>query len=220
MNNKSRKDLIIYKLTNPNVCFRICETIKSDKPDWCTNYNKDGNFGQQFSCAQDNVHFYCSKHNNVELVKKDAEEINFTDDTTWWCIKCEQCDKSYKGIHFCTKDAIRVAKIVAESERLKNEAQVVTIDEQCSELKIKKLKTNTPSYTTAWGKIETDIVGNPQINLYVACSDDKGKKVHYFIEPEVERIRHELSETDIDPSTVISKIEITLKGRKIRHEYD
>lgn len=210
-------NLVIYELTNPSVCFRVCNTLKSDVPDWCTNYGKDGDWNKKFTCRQQNVHFYCPIYKNIELVEN-MENIDFTNETIWWCEKCKQCDRTYEGIRLNKEDIVRRARIIVESEKLKN-ACLIRIDEQCSELKINKLKTNTPTYV-AWGKIETDIVGNPQVNLYIACSDDKGKKVHYFIEPEVEKIRHEISNTDIDPATIISKIQITLKDRRIIYEYD
>ena len=207
----------IYEFNDPNICFSPCGVFKNNKPDGCTNYSlRQEDWKDVYSCAQNGIHFFCGKHKNYELVKKQPEECEFKREILW-CDKCSQCSSDYEGELVDIRELEKKARIILQAEELQN-AKLIRIDEQCCELKINKLRTEDKRYFSA-GKIETDINGNLQINLYIGSSDEK-KKAHFFIEPEVERLRVEINDNNIDPAKIISKITVELKDRKIIHDYN
>ena len=55
------------------------------------------------------------------------------------------------------------------------------------------------------------------IVLYVGNRNSK-EKAQFFIKPE--KIQLSSDHKDLDPATILSKIEVTLKNRKLKQEYE
>ena len=66
--------------------------------------------------------------------------------------------------------------------------------------------------------MKTDKDGDTMIVVYVGHKDMKGKKTQFFIKPE--KLQLSSDHKDLDPAQILSKIEVTFKGRKISQEYD
>ena len=80
-----------------------------------------------------------------------------------------------------------------------------------------KSKEKTESGYWIHSDVKTDKDGDTIIVLYVGHKNSK-EKVQYFIKPEKGQLTSD--HKDLDPSKIISKIEVQLKGRKITHEYE
>ena len=65
--------------------------------------------------------------------------------------------------------------------------------------------------------VKTDKDGDTIVVLYVSYVGT-GDKVQYFIKPEKGQLTSD--HKDMDPAKIISKIEVTLKGRKLTQEYE
>lgn len=237
MKLSEKKEPKVYQFMDGSIAFSVCDLDGATHPGNCQNpiVRQDSwdNGGKPiYYCGNCGLHFHCNKHTNEFLYKKTITESTRMDgswdgvdsfETTrevWWCDKCEIEDKNYSGHVFDEDEQTRRARAFIASEEYKK-AQVVRIDDQLVQIEFKKAKTpkGESDYYTAWGNIETDKNGNPQINLYIALKSMGGKKVHYFIEPELGRLREEVRGIDIDPGEIISKIEITTRGSKIVKEY-
>lgn len=224
----------IYQFMDDSPAFSVCELNGSTHPGNCCNpISRQENWlagGKiTYYCGNSGIHFHCQKHLNVRLYRKNIEqpsgdhfegyELNTTSET-WWCDRCATEDKDYHGHVFDEKEHTRRARAFAASDEYKN-AKVTRIDDQLVQIEFKKAKTpkGQSDYYSAWGNIETDKDGNPQLNLYIALKSMGGKKVHYFIEPELSRLREEVRGLDINPEEIISKIEVTTRRAKISKGY-
>ena len=208
----------IYFLPDVPIAFFNCEIEGANTHGDCTNYyTRDDGTTPKFYCNQDNIHFCCAKHKNYEIYEKNiGEDDYFSNNKVLWCDKCAQANTDYAGINKDIKELVKRAQILINSENFKN-AKLIRIDDQCFEIKLQRLRRSKSGYISAWGNIETDITGNPQVNLYIGCKNNK--KVHYFIEPELNQIRYELSDTDIDPNEIIAKITLETAMGKTTQEY-
>lgn len=232
-----KKDPKVYQFMDESIAFSACDLNGATHPGNCQNpiIRQDSwdNGGKPiYYCGDCGLHFHCNKHINEFLYKKTITENVETDGNwdgadffetarkVWWCDKCEVEDKDYKGHVFDEDEQTRRARAFIASEEYKN-AQVVRVDDQVVQIDIKKQRVpkGQSDYYSTWGNIETDKDGNPQLNLYVALKSMGGKKVHYFIEPELGRLREEVQGINIDPGEIISKIEITTRKAKISKEY-
>ena len=79
----------------------------------------------------------------------------------------------------------------------------------------KKIKTDTSYWIES--DIKTDKDGDTIIILYVGHKGEQ-EKVQYFIKPE--KCQLSSDHKDLDPSKIISKIEVTLKDRSIIQKFD
>lgn len=81
---------------------------------------------------------------------------------------------------------------------------------------LKEKRSPSPNYRlTVY--IKTDKDEDTIVVLYVSYAGS-GNKVQYFIKPEKGQLTSD--HKDMDPSKIISKIEVTLKDRKLSQEYD
>ena len=81
---------------------------------------------------------------------------------------------------------------------------------------LKEKRSPSPNYRlTVY--IKTDKDEDTIVVLYVSYVGS-GNKVQYFIKPEKGQLTSD--HKDMDPSKIISKIEVTLKDRKLSQEYD
>ena len=65
--------------------------------------------------------------------------------------------------------------------------------------------------------MKTDKDGDTIVVLYVGKRDSK-EKCQFFIKPEKLQLSNDYK--DLDPAEVLTKIEVTLKDRIIKQEYD
>lgn len=65
--------------------------------------------------------------------------------------------------------------------------------------------------------IKTDKDNDTIIVLYVGKKNST-EKVQFFIKPEKLQLSNDYK--DLDPATILAKIEVTLRDRKIKQEYD
>lgn len=232
MKPTKKQDSKVYQFMDDSPAFSVCSLDGATSPGTCVNpmgrqddWENGGRI--RYYCGNQGIHFHCHKHANVPLYRKtiteeaepEFESYNESHEK-WWCDKCSVEDRNYRGHEFNTEEHMRRARAFAVSEEYKK-TQPIRIDDQLVQIEFKKAKApkGQSDYYTAWGNVETDKDGNPQINLYVAQKSMSGKKAHYFIEPELGRLREEVRGIDIDPGEIISKIEITTRGSKIVKEY-
>ena len=198
---------IIYRL-NDDISFRKC-TLAEDYSELehgnCTNWDIiDLGNGVYFRCRQHGIHLHCSKHPNVEFKIINRGMYSY--------LKCERCkdeviiDDLDTLIQECTR--------VLNMEEFKN-ANIIRIND----FYYPEVKEGTETKSDYWIKVEVkqDKDNDTMIVVYVGKKHSK-EKVQYFIKPEKLELSHD--HKDLDPATILSKIEITLKDRKIKQEYD
>lgn len=95
------------------------------------------------------------------------------------------------------------------------DAKIIRLDDYY----IPEIKADPEKVSDYWIKTEvkTDKDGDTIVIVYIGTRGEKDK-VQFFIKPE----KHQLTSdhNDLDPATIISKIEITLKDRKLIQEYE
>lgn len=196
---------VIYKLDD-DISFRTCslfETSGTDHGD-CTNFHtKEVNWSDHYFCNQEGIHFHCAKHPEIEL-----ERTDYSDDEVLTCPKCKN-QISIGSTHALISRCLRVLN----REIFKNATYVRLDDWYVPELKEKT--TPTPDYRLITN-VKTDKDGDTIIVLYVTYVGS-GDKVQYFIKPEKGQLTTD--HKDLDPAKIISKIEVTLKDRKLIQTY-
>lgn len=229
MNSSEKSQLRIYQFMDDSPAFSVCELNGATHPGNCCNpVCREKMWQKLYYCGNEGIHFHCHKHINMPLYRRKAitekveDEAGIFDEPheKWWCDKCATENEDYRGHDFDEKEHMRRARAFAASDEYKN-AKVARIDDQLVQIEFKKVKTpkGQSDYYSAWGNIETDKDGNPQLNLYIALKSMSGKKAHYFIEPELGRLREEVRGLDISPEEIISKIEITMRKTRMSKEY-
>ncbi len=226
MKPQEKKEPKVYQFMDDTPAFSVCELNGDTHPGDCCNpisrqENWDNGGKMLYYCGDSGIHFHCHKHVNIPLYRKTMTNEFDEAYEAWWCDKCCAEDGDYSGYKFNEDEHRRRARAFVASEEYKN-TQVTRIDDQLVQIEFKKAKLpkGASDYYSAWGNIETDKNGNPQLNLYVALKSMSGKKAHYFIEPELGRLREEVRGLDINPGEIISKIEITMQKSKISKDYE
>lgn len=79
----------------------------------------------------------------------------------------------------------------------------------------KKEEINSDYWMTTDVKKDKD--GDTIIVLYIGNKNTK-EKSQFFIKPEKSQLTSD--HKDLDPATILSKIEVTLKDRKLTHEFN
>lgn len=193
----------IYVL-NDKIAFRCCSLYKHNGDDFgdCTNWeHRLINSKDSFACRQFGIHYHCAKHPNIEL----EPTVNNT-------LKCKICGEtdtiwSYDSLR---RDCLKALN----SKQFKN-AKLVRINEYY--IPQAKNKTLTENYWIST-EVKTDKDGDTMIVVYVGDNTPSKDKVQLFIKPEKAQISHDMH--DLDPSTLISKIEVTLRDRTFTHDFD
>lgn len=197
----------IYRYTN-DISFRICSLSNIgnsiDTGD-CTNYSYvEFDWGPCYMCNQHGIHLHCTKHPEIELEKT----INHDK-----CIlSCPQCKNSIKII-----DADRVfqeCQRLLNIEKFKN-AKLIRLDDWYTPEE--KRKVNVKSDYWIEVDVKTDKDNDTIIVLYIGKKHSK-EKAQFFIKPEKLQLSHDYK--DLDPASIISKIEVTLKDRSLKEEYE
>ena len=200
----------IYRLDD-NISFRKCDLYGEMQVQHgdCTNYVKtEANFREYYVCNQDGIHLHCTDHPEIEFDLKYDHE----DDENPYVLVCPKCKKEVR--------VANLKEIYSRCLRLLNielfkDATLVRLDDwYIPELK-EKLKPESDYWLTT--NVKTDKDGNTIVVLYVGYKGTKDK-TQFFIKPE--RLQLSSDHKDMDPAKVLSKIEVTLKNRKLIQEYD
>ena len=215
MEFNDKKNVYIF---NDDIAFRMCSLSdgrKLTKFGTCTNFNEQSNkYESIYTCNQYGVHLYCRKHLNVELENCYANEIVPY-------LKCAKCNKQIKFIDhkyiFSINDLLKECLKKLNYVKL-NADNIIKLDDIYYPEKKLKIKTNSGYWIST--EVKTDKDSDTIIVLYVGNSNEKYRngKSQIFIQPEKLKLSHD--HKDLDPATVISKIEVTLKDRKLKEEYD
>lgn len=201
------EEKIIYRYDD-NISFRQCDLIKKNNnfsQGDCTNfYTREENFKEHFYCNQYGIHLHCTKHIEIEL-----EHINNFGNHF---LRCPKCDNTIEIKNL--DDIIQKCLKVLNWSKFKD-AKLVRLDDwYIPELKEKK-KIDTNYWITT--QIKTDRDKDTIIVLYIGIQGSK-EKVQYFIKPE--KLQLSTDYKDLDPASIISKIEVTLKDRTLIQKYD
>lgn len=189
-----------------DIAFRICslndDTSSHIKGD-CTDYRtKDRNSKTYYICNADGLHFHCRKHPNIEL--------NYSDGT-FQCVKC----KTPKQTNYADPLSLRRQCLKQPNAEKFKDAKLVRVDDYY--IKEINKKQNIDSDYWIDYKVSTDKDGDTMIMLLIG-NRNSTEKVQYFIKPE--KLQLTSDHKDLDPAKIISKIEVTLKDRVLKQEYD
>ena len=196
---------VIYKLDD-EISFRKCSLFNEAKLKRgdCTNYTiREENWKNYYYCDQGGIHFHCTKH----------PEIEFEIDNSGMLPKliCPKCKNSI---------TVNFSELKSQCLRLVNreyfkDAKLVRLDDwYVPEI---KQKIETPSDYWMKADVKTDKDGDTIIVLYVGHKGDTDKS-QFFIKPE--KLQLASDHKDLDPATILSKIEVTLKNRTLIHKFD
>ena len=196
---------IIYKLDD-DTSFRKCSLFETNGTDHgdCTNFHtKDVNWSDHYFCNQEGIHFHCTKHPEIELERADC-----SDGEVLTCPKCKN------QIHIGSTHVLISRCLRALNREIFKDATLVRLDDwYVPELKEKTKP--TPDYRLITN-VKTDKDGDTIVVLYVTYVGSEDK-VQFFIKPEKGQLTTD--HKDLDPAKIISKIEVTLKDRKLIQTY-
>lgn len=199
---------IIYRLDD-NISFRKCSLALEDSVVYgdCTNFNtKEIHFNSYYCCNQDGVHFHCTKHPEIEfnrIVDESSYEIYL------------ECPKCRNKLRIDNMQDLKSKCLKMLNMEIFKDAKFIRLDDwYYPEI---KLKEKTDSGYWMHSDVKTDKDGDTIIVLYVGHKDSK-EKVQYFIKPEKGQLTSD--HKDLDPTHILSKIEVQFKGRKITQEYE
>lgn len=198
-----------------NICFRKCSLSEQSNKNFgnCTKFYCSNKFNrifnvfdssEYFSCNQHGFHFYCNKHQSIEL-----EEVKKNDKMY---LKCLKCDNLIEIISL--NDLMRNCQKKLNILEFKDAKFIRLDDWYVSELK-KTVHKNTDYWIRA--EVKTDKDKDTMIVLYIG-NKNTNEKAQYFIKPEKLQLTHD--HKDIDPATIISKIEVTLKDRTLKETFE
>lgn len=194
----------IYRL-NDDISFRQCQLCHGKNSDYgdCTNHREqEENWKPYYYCNQEGIHLHCTKHPEIEF---DYE--NSYSDTTLKCPKCNneiEIGRLTETINKCVK--------MLNIEKFKN-AQLIRLDDwYIPEIK-EKVKTESGYWINAVVKTDKDTI----VVIYIGHNNSK-EKAQFFVKPEKCQLTND--HKDLDPSKILSKIEVTLKDRTLNHNFD
>lgn len=200
------EEKVIYRLDD-NISFRKCTLFNKE---WgshgdCTNFfQTERNWQIYYGCNQDGLHFHCTKHPEIELERKqEYGQISYL---------CPKCMKpiQIKDEQELKNKCLRMLNI----PEFKN-ARLIRLDDWYIPEVKEKVKTDSNYWVKT--EIKTDRNDDTVIVIYVGCQGVDGK-VQYFVKPE--KLQLNSDHKDLDPATIISRIQVTLKDRELIHEYN
>lgn len=197
---------VIYRLDD-NISFRKCSLYDGGqvKHGDCTNYTKKEIRWTEYSfCRQEGIHLHCTKDPEVEL---DIEKSEF--ELYLICPKC----KNKVEIQNLQSVYSRCQKFL--NMEIFKDAKLVRLDDWYTH-EIKE-KINLPSNYWITSQVKTDKDGDTIVILYIGKKGQKDK-VQFFIKPE--KLQLTSDHKDLDPSSILSKIEVTLKDRTLTQNFD
>ncbi len=196
----------IYKHSD-DICFRKCSLwSKSDETEYgdCTDYRtEERNWRTYYVCNAGGIHFHCAKHPNIELSYDN-------DDNELRCIKCKTPKQTQYYGHLLQQECLKQLN----AEKFKD-ARLIRVDDYY----VKEIKKKQDIDSDYWidCKVSTDKDGDTMIMLLIG-NKNSTDKAQYFIKPE--KLQLTSDHKDLDPAKIISKIEVTLKDRILKQEYD
>ena len=200
-------DKIIYRL-NDDISFRKCSLFEKDELTFgnCTNFSTaERNWRTYYCCNQDGIHFHCTQHPEIELEVDNTEYSS----VIYRCPKCRKTIEIDNPRELKSK-CLRMLNIPEFKD-----AKLVRLDDwYVHEIK-EKVKDETGYWVTA--NVKTDKDGDTIIVLYVGHKDSE-EKAQFFIKPEKGQLTSD--HKDMDPSKVLSKIEVYFKDRKLSQEFE
>ena len=196
----------LYRL-NDDILFRMCSLARSGGNDFgdCTNFTcKEVHWQDYYTCNQFGIHYHCAIHPEMEL---SVDTENFSD--AFYCPKCK------KRIDVQDFIKLRSECLKLLNQEIFKNAELIRLDDwYVPELK-KKIKSDTSYWVEA--DVKTDKDSDTIIVLYIGHKGEK-EKVQYFIKPEKCQLTSD--HKDMDPSKVISRIEVTLKNRTLSQMFE
>lgn len=199
----SNKEL--YKLDD-DILFRKCNLYDGcgTQHGDCTNFKvKQVHYQDNYFCSQEGLHFHCTRHPEIEY-------DNSEDGTELVCPKCGT------PVYIRNRHELISRCLKALNRDIFKDATLIRLDDwYVPEVKNKKVKPSENYRLIADVKKDKD--GDTIVILYV-CYIGTGNKVQYFIKPEKGQLTSD--HKDLDPSKIISKIEVTLKDRTLIQKYD
>lgn len=197
---------VLYKLDD-DILFRKCSLFDENLTSFgdCTNFNtKRIGYEDCYVCKQEGLHFHCAKHPEIELEDVEDDYISY--------LYCPKCDKEFEigSYSILTSRCLK-----ALNRDIFKDAELMRLDDwYIPEIKVKEKP--TPDYRVITN-VKTDKDGDTIVVIYVTYEGSKDK-AQLFIKPEKLQLSNDYK--DLDPSKVLSKIELTLKDRTITQEYD
>ncbi len=204
MNNKPK----IYRYDD-DISFRIC-SLSDDGDEFrvgdCTSYFiRELEWGPSwYFCNQHGIHLHCTIDPEVEFDK------TFNYDK---CIlRCSKCKKEIivKDLDKLFKDCRK-----ALNREIFKDAELIRVDDWYTAQINKRIKLESDYWVKYY--VKTDKDDDTIITLYVG-KKHSNEKAEIFIKPEKLQLTHD--HNDLDPASVISKIEVTLKDRILKQEYE
>lgn len=201
----------IYRYDD-NICFRKCSLSNDSNREFgdCTKFYIQKklvgffNYVDFFYCNQHGFHFYCNEHRSIELEKIEENDKIF--------LRCPKCNKkteinSYNELYRKCQEKLNIKDL--------SDAKYIRLDDWYITEKKEKIDIGSDYWMSV--DVKKDKEKDTIIIIYVG-NKNSTDKVQYFIKPEKKQLAHDLK--DLDPNTIISKIEVTLNDRIIKEEYD
>ncbi len=200
------EEKIIYRY-NDDISFRQCDLSNKSNSLYqgdCTNfYTREENWKEHFYCNQYGIHLHCTKHTEIEL----EYSKNFGKHS----LHCPKCDNSIEieSLDKTIQDCLKILNIPKFKD-----AKLIKLDDWYIHEVKEKQKIDSDYWIST--EVKTDRDKDTIIVVYIGKRDSKDK-VQYFIKPEKMQLTND--HKDLDPATIISKIEVTLKDRTLKQEY-
>ncbi len=200
-------DKKIYRITD-DISFRQCDLANAEDTHRgdCTNFSDIvRNWTNYYYCMQKGIHFHCTRHPEIELepIADNYQGLKL------WCPKCGKVidPGSQDELHSKCYRMLNIPEF--------KDAKLIRLDDWYFPEVKQKERTESGYWINT--NVKTDKDGHTVIVIYVGHSDSNGKS-QFFIKPEKLQLSHD--HNDLDPATILSQIELTLKDRKIIQNYD
>lgn len=204
--NSDKKTIYIL---DDDISFRQCSLSDENnnlQHGDCTNFNeREENWKTHYYCNQYGIHLQCTKHPEIEL---DIEHQPYGGTN----LTCPKCNKITRIESF--DDLLKKCLKKLNYFKLKD-CDLIRIDDYYYPQVKKKEKIESDYWINLDVKQDKD--HDTMIVLYVGKKGSTDK-TQFFIKPE--KLQLTSDHKDLDPATILAKIEVTLKDRKITQEYD
>lgn len=200
---QKEKRIYIY---NDDISFRQCDLFDESNNlihGDCTNFiPKEENWKTHYYCNQYGIHLQCTKHPEIEL----------NIDSNYSYLSCPKCDNKIKidNLDQFLKECLK--KINYFTLR---DAKLIRIDDWYFP-EVKEKKEIGSDYWISIN-VKQDKDHKTIIVVYVGKKGSTDK-AQFFIKPEKLNLSSDYN--DLDPATILSKIEVTLKDRVIEQRYE
>lgn len=201
-------DKIIYRY-NDKISFRKCSLCSGMQKTYgdCTNFSElEENWKQYYRCNQSGIHLHCTIHPEMELTRVTGSFL----DVSFKCPKCDNESIEIENEHKLLADCLKLLN----TQEFKN-AKLVRLDDWYVHEVREKKKDESGYWITT--DVKTDRDGDTIIIVYVGHKDSN-EKAQFFIKPEKGQLTSD--HKDMDPSKVLSRIEVKFKDRRLVQEYE